>query len=61
MVLKITNVGFEGARAPGVVVGSVGVELDPNGPCPTLRALCGGACAVALFDASFRCCPLFWV
>lgn len=58
-VTKVTSIGFSALPAPGIV-GTIGLELESNGPCPTLRSLCRGSstCQWAAFDMSKLCCPL---
>ena len=58
-VWKVTNIKMSALKNPGPV-GTIGFELDANGPCPTLNSLChnvNGICEYALFDASKTCCP----
>ena len=57
-VWKITNIQ---TSAAGQTVGTLGFELDANGPCPTLNSLCyksRGFCQYSLFDTSKTCCPI---
>lgn len=61
-VWKVTNVGLNATLPGPAVVGTIGIELYRNGPCPTLATLCtgrqDGQCIYSMFDISKTCCPV---
>lgn len=61
-VYKVLNIGFSPAALPGTQVGTIGIELESTGTCPTLQRFCrldaNGNCVASLFDYSKTCCPL---
>lgn len=73
-VWKVTNINIAASEISAIsatgqktkvytsksTVGTIGFELDPYGPCPTLNSLChnsNGNCDYRLFDTSKKCCP----